>query len=43
MQREKDLEIANVGREYEEAEDMFPKPKEYTIYLPKQDFYIRNN
>lgn len=30
-------------REYEEAEGMFPKPKELTIYLQKQDFYIRNN
>lgn len=29
--------------EYEEAEDIFPKPKNYTIYLQKQEFYVRNN
>lgn len=29
--------------EYEEAEDIFPKPKDYTIYLQKQEFYVRNN
>lgn len=29
--------------EYEEAEDVFPKPKDYTIYLQKQEFYVRNN
>lgn len=29
--------------ECEEAEDVLPKLKEYTIYLEKKDFYIRNN
>ena len=29
--------------EYEEAEDIFPKPMDYTIYLQKQEFYVRNN
>ena len=27
----------------EEAEDIFAKPKDYTIYLQKQEFYVRNN
>lgn len=29
--------------EHEEAEDMFPKPKDYTTYLQKQELYMRNN
>lgn len=41
--KEREIWKEPMCREYEKAEDMFPKSKEYTIYLQKQDFYIKDN